>query len=80
MTNTEIMNHWNWDAIEEETLTQVGYEIISDTIAELSEEDFSNAVNAFNAWVDGEITKKELNKTLKPMGLTPAMMNIWLTV
>lgn len=79
MTTIEIINRWNWNAAEIDTLNALGIDKIDEIFANMDDNTFGHIDLYFNAWLMGEAPKARLNYWLKKAGVTVEMVNIYFT-
>ena len=80
MTTSEIINRWNWNAAEIDTLNTLGIEKIDEIFTNMDDNTFDHIDLYFNAWLMGEAPKARLNYWMKKAGVTVEMVNIYFTV
>ena len=80
MTTIEIINRWNWNAAEIDTLNTLGIDKIDEIFANMDDNTFDHIDLYFNAWLMREAPKARLNYWMKKAGVTVEMVNIYFTI
>ena len=79
-TTENILNRWNWNAEEVETLETLGYEGVVEKFEALDDSAYDKLCDYFTGWLLGDKPKARLNYWMKKTGINEAMLNIWHTV
>jgi len=80
MTTSEIIDRYNWNEAEIETLKKYGIDKIYEIFEELDDNTFDHLDMYYMGWLFGETPKARLNYWMKKTNITLEMLNIYFTL